>query len=60
MSCHDLVCAACTGRVVDGACPTCRAARTELHSHGLQLPAQVLLALAALLAVLLVLSEQLA
>ena len=49
----DLVCAACSGRVVDGRCPTCRASRGSLRQP--RLPAEALLALAALLAVLLLL-----
>ena len=51
MSWQDLVCAACSGRVADGRCPTCRAARREL-SQGPQLPAQAVLLAAALLALL--------
>ena len=47
----DLVCAACSGRVVDGGCPTCRAARGSLRHP--RLPAEVVLLLAALLVVLL-------
>ncbi len=31
MSCSRLVCAACSGRVADGRCPVCRAARSHLH-----------------------------
>ena len=50
----DLLCAACSGRVVDGGCPTCRAARESLPSS--RLPAEPLLLLAVLLTVLLVLS----
>ena len=47
----DLVCAACSGRVVDGGCPTCRASRQSLPAS--RLPAEALLALAALLMVVL-------
>jgi hypothetical protein len=47
----DLVCAACSGRVVDGGCPTCRASRGSLRAP--RLPAEALLLLAALVAVLL-------
>lgn len=57
MNWQDLVCASCAGRVADGRCPTCRAARREL-SQGPRLPAQALLLVAALLTlVLLVLSR---
>lgn len=31
MSCEHLVCARCTGPVVEGRCPTCRTARAEMH-----------------------------
>jgi hypothetical protein len=58
MGYDDLLCAACSGRVVDGGCPTCRASRETLPS-GSHLPAGALLALAALLTVLLVLAEHL-
>ena len=47
----DLLCAACSGRVIDGGCPTCRASRSTLRQP--RLPAEALLALAALLAVIL-------
>ena len=57
MNWHDLVCASCAGRVADGRCPTCRAARREL-SQGPRLPAQAVLLVAAMLAlVLLVLAH---
>ncbi|MGH3392371.1 MAG: hypothetical protein ACRDOO_26165 [Actinomadura sp.] len=52
MSCEHLICARCSGPVVEGRCPTCRAARAEIHRHGLVVPPAVLflaLALAALL-----------
>jgi hypothetical protein len=57
MGYDDLLCAACSGRVMDGGCPTCRAARESLPSS--QLPAEPLLLLALLLTVLLVLSTHL-
>ncbi len=57
MNWQDLVCASCAGRVADGRCPTCRAARREL-SQGQRLPAQAVLLVAAVLAlVLLVLAH---
>ncbi len=31
MSCEHLICARCTGPVVEGRCPACRAARAEVH-----------------------------
>ncbi len=49
-----LVCAACSGRVSQGRCPTCRAALRDLRSpDGPQLPATAVLWLAAALALLL-------
>ena len=57
MNWQDLVCASCAGRVADGRCPTCRATRREL-SQGPRLPAQTVLLVAAVLAlVLLVLAH---
>jgi hypothetical protein len=50
----DLLCAACSGRVVDGGCPTCRVTREHLP-RATRLPAEALLALAAIVAVLLLL-----
>lgn len=54
----DLLCAACSGRVLDGGCPTCRVTRQQLPAAP-RLPAEALLALAALLAVLLILVDHL-
>jgi hypothetical protein len=51
---QDLICAACAGRVVDGRCASCRAAREEFLSQRLALPAGPLLLLAALVLALLV------
>ncbi|OHV37688.1 hypothetical protein BCD49_03515 [Pseudofrankia sp. EUN1h] len=54
MCCDDLVCARCASPVAEGRCPTCRAARAELHhqSGGFtvspQLVALLLLVLTAL------------
>ena len=53
----DLVCAACSGRVRDGGCPTCRVSRGSVPAD--RLPAETLLALAALLILLLALVERL-
>jgi len=57
MTYDDLLCAACSGRVVDGGCSTCRVSRNRLPSMA-QLPAQALFALALLLAVLVVLTAR--
>jgi hypothetical protein len=56
MSCEHLICANCAGPVVQGRCPVCRAAKSDLHHHhhGLSIPyalAILLLALAVLLAI---------
>jgi hypothetical protein len=58
MAYDDLLCAACSGRVLDGGCPTCRVTRQGLPSAP-RLPAEALLALAALLTVLLLLADHL-
>jgi hypothetical protein len=54
----DLLCAACSGRVVDGGCPTCLITRQSLPSAP-KLPAAALLAAASVLAALLVLADHL-
>jgi hypothetical protein len=53
MSDDHLVCAACSGRVSDGRCPTCRAARSR-HSAGSPVPPEAFLLAAALAFALLV------
>jgi hypothetical protein len=58
MAYDELLCAACSGRVIDGGCPTCRVTRNSLPTVP-RLPAEALLALAALLTLLLVLAEHL-
>jgi hypothetical protein len=58
MAYDDLLCAACSGRVIDGGCPTCRLSRQSLPTAP-RLPAGALLALAALLTLLLVLADHL-
>jgi hypothetical protein len=51
MSCEHLICAQCAGPVVEGRCPACQLARSQVHRRtpGLSLP----LVLAALVALLL-------
>ena len=51
MSCEHLICAQCAGPVVEGRCPACQLARSQVHrrSPGLSVP----LLVAALLALLL-------
>jgi hypothetical protein len=56
MSCEHLICAQCAGRVADGRCTVCRAARSDLHhhSHGISIPyalAILLLVVAVMLAI---------
>jgi hypothetical protein len=43
MSCEHLICARCSGPVVEGRCPSCRAARAEVHHHGPAVPPAVIL-----------------
>ena len=58
MGWEDLVCAACAGRVVEGRCPSCRAARDDFQAPQRSLPAaQLLLLAAALLALLALLAR---
>lgn len=48
MSCEHLICARCSGPVVEGRCPTCRIARAQVHRHGPAVPPTVVLALLVL------------
>ena len=58
MSCEHLICARCSGPVVEGRCPTCRNARDEMHRHGSNVPpAAVLAVLVALFFVALALQR---
>ena len=57
MSCEHLICARCSGPVVEGRCPTCRLARAEIHRHGPVVPPAVIF-LALVLAALLGLAMQ--
>jgi hypothetical protein len=50
MSCDHLICANCAGPVEEGRCASCRAARAELHHHGIS--SQQAMILAALLLIL--------
>ena len=54
MSYDDLLCAACSGRVLDGGCPTCRVSREQLPGRA-PLPAQALLIAALLMLIALAL-----
>ena len=53
MSDDDLVCAACSGRVSEGRCPTCRAAWAEMRP-GASVPPEAFLVVAAVALALLV------
>ena len=55
MSDDDLVCAACSGRVADGRCPTCRAAWSQLRPGAAVRPEAFLLLAVLALALLVVL-----
>lgn len=54
MGWQDLVCVACAGRVVEGRCPTCRAAREQFRAAPASM-APLLVAAGAMLALLLLL-----
>ncbi|GAA4091485.1 MULTISPECIES: hypothetical protein [Actinomadura] len=49
MSCEHLICARCSGPVVEGRCPTCRNARAEMHRHGGPFSPTVILAVLVVL-----------
>lgn len=56
MSCEHLVCAACAGPVDEGRCPSCRAARAQMHHQGFTaLPPTAIVAVLALVALILLL-----
>ena len=56
MSCEHLICASCAGPVDEGRCPSCRAARSQLHhSPVAALPPAVVAVAIALLAVMILL-----
>lgn len=56
MSCEHLICARCSGPVVEGRCPACRSARAEIHhSWPLNVPPLVVAAVVLLLTLLIVL-----
>lgn len=51
MCCEQLVCASCSGRVVDARCPVCRQMRSDLHHHSPDWQAFLVPVLAALAAI---------
>jgi hypothetical protein len=55
MSCEHLICAQCASPVAEGRCPTCRAAREQLHHSHPSLGQQLLIGGILLLTLLLVL-----
>ncbi len=52
MSCEHLICANCAAPVVEGRCPSCRAARQEVHHHHFSASPQVIVAAILLLTLL--------
>jgi hypothetical protein len=54
MSCEHLICANCAGPVVEGHCPSCRAARAHVHRSGPGISPQLVIAAGVLLLALLV------
>ncbi|GAA2143749.1 hypothetical protein GCM10009760_30460 [Kitasatospora kazusensis] len=64
MTCDQLVCANCNGRVSDGRCPVCRANRARLQEQqgpfAALSPATLIALLVALLAVALIARQALA
>jgi hypothetical protein len=56
MTCEHLICASCGGPVEAARCPACRAARAQVHRHGLaNVSPAVVVAVVALLAIALLL-----
>jgi hypothetical protein len=56
MSCEHLICAACAGPVEQARCPVCRAARAQVHHHGIaSVPPAVIVAIVSLIALALLL-----
>ena len=49
MSCEHLICAHCSGPVVEGQCPACREARARVHHHPSQITPQILVVIALIL-----------
>ncbi|HEY2507186.1 MAG TPA: hypothetical protein VGI58_11755 [Streptosporangiaceae bacterium] len=52
MSCEHLICAQCAGPVAEGRCPTCRAARAQIHHHSHGMNVQVIAAALLVVALL--------
>jgi hypothetical protein len=55
MSCEHLICAQCAAPVAEGRCPTCRAAREQMHRHSHFTSQQLLVAGLLVLTLILVL-----
>jgi hypothetical protein len=58
MCCERLACAACTGPVSEGRCPTCRSTRAQLHDHRGPLTFEMVAVLVLVIAVLTVLAHR--
>jgi hypothetical protein len=59
MSCEHLICANCAGPVVEGRCPSCRAARNHVHRNQSNLGPQLLIAAVLVLTLLVILATHL-
>jgi hypothetical protein len=56
MSCEHLICAHCTGPVIEGRCPACRAAKAEVHRSPSGYGPHILIATVLLLILLIALA----
>ncbi|CAJ60020.1 MULTISPECIES: hypothetical protein [Frankia] len=52
MGSEDLVCARCSGLVIEGRCPTCRASREYLRRNSVTISPQLILAIIAIVMML--------
>ncbi|WP_261565390.1 hypothetical protein [Frankia gtarii] len=52
MGSEDLVCARCSGLVIEGRCPTCRASREYLRRNSATISPQLIIAIIAIVMVL--------
>jgi hypothetical protein len=48
MGSEDLVCARCSGLVIEGRCPTCRASREYLRRNSITLSPQLIISIIAI------------
>ncbi len=52
MGSEDLVCARCSGLVIEGRCPLCRASREYLRRNSVAISPQLIIAIVAIVMVL--------